>query len=447
MMNNRVKQICEYGIIRNARDFPQQVDSAQCITLDPGSFENLKSFVAENNDPGTEIESVFSYHRQKGIDYIRVKNFVGVIETRQGTILEILPKIYTGKEDDTLSSINESRYVLLSMLRTLHDSPFKSIDKAHLNAHKMPILEIFIAMFIKEVESIVNRGIKHFYANTEENQKFLKGRLVFGQQIKQNATRADRFFVCFDEFKANIPQNRILKTALLYVGKKSKSTKNKSLIADLLSLLEEVEVSKNIVSDLSKLEGHNRLFNYYDTAINWARLFLEGKSITSYKGKHLNTAILFPMEVLFESYVAHKLKRHYPELNITTQDRQHYLLTDLLLKQNKFRIRPDMVIQEGESPIVADTKWKVLDQNLSRKNYLISQADMYQLYAYGKKYISNDLILIYPECETFTRELLFRYDGQITLRCVPWSFRRDNLVLTELPTQLQNSEIALIINN
>lgn len=431
-MNHRVKQICEYGTICNAKDFPGHRDSVQSITLDSKSFENLKCFVAENNDPGMEVESVFSYHRQKGMDYIRVKNFVGVIETRQGTTIEILPKIYTGKENDPVSAIQESRYVLLSMLRTLRDSPFKSIDKAHLNAHRMPMLEIFITMFVKEVEGIVSRGIKHFYANTEENQQFLKGRMLFSEQIRQNATRADRFFVCFDEFKANIPQNRILKTALLYAGKKSKSTRNKSMIADILCLLEEVEVSKNIASDLAKLEGHNRLFNYYDTAISWARLFLEGKSFTSYKGKYLNTAILFPMEVLFESYVAHQLKRQYPELNISTQDRQHYLLTDLLLQQNKFRIRPDIVVKKQEWPIVADTKWKVLDQNLSGKNYLISQADMYQLYAYGKKYVSNDLILIYPECETFTRELLFEYDGQIRLRCVPWRFREENRVMERL---------------
>jgi len=431
-MNNRVKQICEFGIIWNSKDFQEYEDSLQTIFLDPKSFENLKCFVAENNDPGNEIESVFSYHRQKGKDYIRVKNYVGVIETRQGTTIEILPKINQGKNSDNTTTVNESRCLLLSMLRCLRDSPFKSIDKAHLNANRMPILEIFISMFLKEVEIITNRGIKHFYANSEENQKFLKGRLLFSQQIKLNVTRADRFFVCFDEFKVNIPQNRILKTALTYVGKKSRSTKNKSLIIDLLALFEDVELSKNIGIDLSKLNGHNRLFSYYDTALNWARLFLEGKSFTSYKGKHLNTAILFPMEVLFESYVAHKLKKLYPELNITTQDRQHYLLTDLLLKQNKFRIRPDIVVKTNESYIIADTKWKVLDQNLSGKNYLITQADMYQLYAYGKKYISNHLILIYPECETFTKELLFQYDNQITLRCVPWSFRRDNLVLTEL---------------
>ncbi len=423
-----VKQICEYGTIWNAQDFHEPEDSVQAIYLESKSFENLKCFVAENSDPGTEIESAFSYHRQKGKDFIRVKNYVGVIETRNGITIEILPKIYSAQKDEAITEIGESRSILLSMLRCLHDSPFKTIDKAHINATRMPILEIFISMFLKEVESIVTRGIKHFYANSEENQKYLKGRLLFGEQIKLNITRADRFFVRFEEFKANIPQNRILKSALIYVAKKSKSTKNKSQIIALLTLFEEVEHSKNIALDLSKLNGNNRLFNYYDTALTCAKLFLGGESFTSYKGKNLNTAILFPMEVLFESYVAHKLKKQYPELKITTQDRQHFLLTDMLLKQNKFRIRPDLVVRTRDLLIVADTKWKIIDHNLPGKNYLISQADMYQLYAYGKKYESNHLILIYPECETFTKELFFQYDNQITLRCIPWSFKRDYLV-------------------
>jgi 5-methylcytosine-specific restriction enzyme subunit McrC len=431
-MDQRVKHICEFGIIWNASDFQEFEDSLESIYLEPKSFENLKCFVAENIDPETEIEAAFSYHRQKGKDFIRVKNFVGVIETRQGTTIEILPKIYSDHKNGKADSIKECRSILLSMLRCLRNSPFKTIDKAHINTNRIPLLEIFISMFLKEVESVVSRGIKHYYSNAEENQKFLKGRLLFSQQIKLNATRGDRFFVQFDEFKANIPQNRILKSALIYVSCKSRSAKNKSQILDLLALLEEVGDSKNIASDLAKLNEKNRLFNYYDDALSWARLFLEGKSFTSYKGKYLNTAMLFPMEVLFESYVAHKLKALHPSFIVTTQDRQHYLVTDTLKDQKKFRIRPDMVIKTNEYLVVADTKWKVLDQYSANKNYLITQADMYQLYAYGKKYNSAHLVLIYPECETFTSELHFSYEDQLHLRCIPWSFRKENFIFADV---------------
>lgn len=428
-MGRSNRQICEFGAIWNSRDFQDSEDSLSAIYLDPKSFENLKCFVAENNDPTTEIESAFTYHRQKGKDCIRVKNYVGVIETRNGTTIEILPKIYTSQTQNIESAISESRSILISMLKCLQDSPFKTIDQAHINSEKMPILEIFISIFLQEVETVLSKGIKHFYALSEKNQNYLKGRLLFNEQLKRNLVRADRFFVRFDEFKANIPQNRILKTALHYVSGKTKSSRNETRIKEMLVLLEEVEFSINISSDLAKLNGHNRLFSYYDDVLKWSRLFLEGKSFTNYKGKFLNTAILFPMEVLFEAFVAHKLKKQFPALNIITQDRQHYLLTDMLLKQNKFRIRPDLVIKNEEKLIVADTKWKVLNQYQSNKNYLISQADMYQLYAYGKKYNSENLILIYPECETFTSKLLFRYDTQINLTCIPWSFRKENVIL------------------
>ena len=44
--------------------------------------------------------------------------------------------------------------------------------------------------------------------------------------------------------------------------------------------------------------------------------------------------------------------------------------------------------------IVLDTKWKLLAP--CYPNFGISQADMYQMYAYGKKYAAHKVILLYP---------------------------------------------------
>jgi len=52
-----------------------------------------------------------------------------------------------------------------------------------------------------------------------------------------------------------------------------------------------------------------------------------------------------------------------------------------------------------DDKIVLDTKWKIID---SRKNNMnISQSNLYQMYAYGKKYDSTDMYLIYPKSEYF----------------------------------------------
>lgn len=421
------KQICEFGTIWNKKEFEPEnpVDTFDVVYLDDLSFQSLKGFVTENND----IDQIFTFHRKKGKDYIHVKNHVGIIETRQGTVIEILPKIYRGNENSEIYEVSYAKSILLQMLRTLRNSPFRCIDQAHLHTTRMPLIEIFITIFLDEMEKLVKRGIKHFYSTQSENQYFLKGKLQFNENIKFNSAHHERFFVQYDEFKTDIAQNRILKAALIYLKEISRSSKNISLINGYIHFFDEVSICSNLAHDLLQINGPNRLFTHYDMALRWAKVFLLGHSFTSYKGKHLNTAILFPMETLFESYVAHKLKQQYPGWVIASQERKHFLVTDMNQNQDKFRIKPDLVIDTGNEIIVADTKWKIIDENNTRDNYQISQADLYQLFAYGKKYGISNLMLIYPMCENFQKPLLFKYEENLRMSCCPWDFTINNIHL------------------
>ena len=67
-------------------------------------------------------------------------------------------------------------------------------------------------------------------------------------------------------------------------------------------------------------------------------------------------------------------------------------------------MRPDIVVEhlQEKNLIVLDTKWKLLNAD-SRNNYGISQADMYQMYAYGKKYGTEKVVLLYPLNEKVTQ--------------------------------------------
>ena len=104
---------------------------------------------------------------------------------------------------------------------------------------------------------------------------------------------------------------------------------------------------------------------------------------------------MFPMETLFESYVAANLKRiiNPMEYSVSAQDRGYYLFDT----PKKFSLRPDIVIrrQSDDAVFVMDTKWKLLT-DAPQSNYGISQSDMYQMYAYQKKYQSKNVTLIYP---------------------------------------------------
>ena len=112
------------------------------------------------------------------------------------------------------------------------------------------------------------------------------------------------------------------------------------------------------------------------------------------------------METVFESYVASLIKK---ELNgsvysFSAQDKSYHLFN---YPKKIFRLRPDLVIRNksDKSVFVMDTKWKMLSDG--KPNLGISQADMYQMYAYQKKYNAKTITLLYPKSnENISKEKL-----------------------------------------
>jgi 5-methylcytosine-specific restriction enzyme subunit McrC len=122
----------------------------------------------------------------------------------------------------------------------------------------------------------------------------------------------------------------------------------------------------------------------YETLLIWSKIFLYNKSLTTFSGKTLGTALLFPMEKVFEQYVAKWVRKIFGEngWTVTTQDRTYHLFDT---PEPRFLLKPDIVITKEDQTIIMDTKWKQLSYD-PQHNYGISQADMYQMYVYSKKY-------------------------------------------------------------
>ena len=150
-----------------------------------------------------------------------------------------------------------------------------------------------------------------------------------------------------------------------------------------------MKYSNDIRTDFSKVKL-NRQMKDYESVLIYSKTFLLENSFSPYKGKETAFALLFDMNLLFESYVGTYLKKI--GLDVKNQDKGKYLVE----KPNLFALRPDFVINKGkDKEIVADAKYK----NISTQKD-ISQADMYQLYAYGTKYENTkQLYLIYPKGE------------------------------------------------
>ena len=91
--------------------------------------------------------------------------------------------------------------------------------------------------------------------------------------------------------------------------------------------------------------------------------------------------------------------------HVTAQAGGHFLFDS----PKKFALRPDIVVRIGDRTVIMDTKWKRLVDDPSN-NYGITQADMYQMYAYSKKYNNSDVWLLYPR----TNEMGDRTDISFT---------------------------------
>lgn len=392
-----VYTITEYSSFVADRDIPG------CVSLPIKTFEQLKDFVLSNAAKDSDALDLMKLSIRKGIgEIITAQNYAGMIVMKDGTVIEILPKIYSHEAEDT----DKTKKLLIDMLRTLKTAPYKNLQTASVNIAKLDVFDIFIRMFINEVFWIVKRGLKNDFLTIQKNELFFKGRLLVNQNIRLNVAHKERCCVEYDDYNANRPENRLIKKTLAWLLTKTHSSKNKSDLKMLISRFDQVEPSANIEDDFRKCVAERNMKDY-EMALVWCRVFLQGKSFTSYAGSQVAVALLFPMETLFESYIASKLMKAMPgtTYHVSVQDSTYHLFDF----PRRFCMRPDIVVRNKKDGtcFVLDTKWKVLSEQ--QFNYGISQADMYQMFAYQKKYDAENVRLIYPMTNRLSPEKPISY--------------------------------------
>ena len=379
---NKIYTITEYG------GFTCGVKAPGYEKLPEHTFAALEKFVLSNiSEDENTITELLSIGSRRGVGKIlTARNYVGLITMTDGTVIEILPKI-AGND----VSNNEAKKILLEMLKTLNDVQFKDFNVSSLQTDRLNLLEIFIQMFLGEINILIKQGMKSAYTNVEANESFYKGKLMASQNIRRNLVRRDRFFVQYDDFNPNRPENRLIKSTLRLIHKVTTDEKNRQMTMRLISLFDDIDFSTNVTADFDKCSS-DRSMSHYNKALSWCRLFLMGNSFTSYSGSEVAIALLFPMERIFENYIATRLRRHVTrDMKIRTQDSRYSLFDS---PRRAFMLRPDIVIEANGRSFVLDTKWKLLSS--SSRNNGISQADMYQMYAYSKKYNAERVLLVYP---------------------------------------------------
>lgn len=363
--------------------------------------------------------------QRRGRRVIQVTSFVGVIRAPDGFQIEVLPKV--GKAIG--GGVVEARQLLIEMLCSLRGFRHVQTDSAMLSAAKMPLLEVFIAEFLRTVARVVKRGLRSDYRQRQDNLFALRGKLMMSPHMRQNLFRADRFFTEHDEFSTNRPENRLLCAALRRVLFLTRAQTNQQLARELDFVFADVPPSTQIRIDFQRARV-DRSMTYYTDALAWARLILDEESPLTGSGHHVAPSLLFPMEAVFEAYVAKHLSRQLDtSLVLKTQARSHHLVRHR--EQNWFRLKPDLLVRDLDRDVlVLDTKWKLLDgvKANGTDKYGLSQSDFYQLQAYGLSYLdgAGDVVLIYPRTDAFAEPLPvfdFPKSGALRLWVLPFCLR------------------------
>lgn len=320
---------------------------------------------------------------------LKMEQVVGILQT-PGASLEILPKI-DGREN------NSVREALVRMLAVAWDLDVTHGELTALKTQRNDFLEYFIRLFAERLLAAVRRGLPRRYLVHTEDLALLRGKLDVVRQLTHLSVRPDRLACRFDELSENTPLNRVLKAAVSRLTRITRSTSNARRLAELLSRFEFVGDSSDPLSEPVRMDRTNTAFH---GLYRLARFFLSKDWQSTTSGNTMTGfSLLFPMNDLFEKFVGRTMRR---TLGLPVH-LQHPIRHALVSEEGRslFAMRPDIVIDGTDGPVVLDTKWKRLKPGDTKIG--VKQSDVYQMLAYAHAYEARRLVLIYPCCDGFEK--------------------------------------------
>ena len=350
-----------------------QVFEHQRLTLnDDFKQHHLNALLRFNDQNGNKYFTAI--HRG-----VKFKHYVGVLQVGDLTI-EILPKADKNEQGNT----EVWRKALLQMLHFCKIIKIESLSKAPLTLSKHSLLDIYIHVFLSEVEQLLHRGLIKQYQTINKQNNSLKGQIQFQKHIVRNLIHKERFFTQSSVYQSNHILHQVIVKALKTLLTTSNNPSIQNKCRSLLIAFPEVDDFKISSNALNKITLSQKTA-HYQTAIDLSKLILLNYCPDLKSGSFDILAILFDMNKLFEHYIYHSFKRiaRNEKISITGQPSERFW--------QKKTIRPDIFIETENEKFVIDTKWKVLRNNKPHDD------DLKQMYVYGHYFEAAKGLLVYPK--------------------------------------------------
>lgn len=342
---------------------------------------------------------------------LRAGGYVGAIVFKDGTQIELLPMLSArNKQGDRLSN----KRVLLNMIKSMRNIPLTNYNLNTRAAENLNVFETFILAFINEVQGIVQNGLKQCYTPYEDNENFLKGKVIYAKHATKNFAHKDKFYVQYDVFTINRPENRLIKSTLKYLKNVTSSARSRNRLEALTANFDGVDLSSNYSQDFSACVL-DRSMQGYGNALRWAEIFLLGRYVSVTSGRNVAYAVIFPMGELFDSYTVYSLGRMLDNQRFKAEiQKKRYPMLNRPMPRDSAQALAVMTCRENDMRVVFDSKWQAL--NADDPNCGIYQTDIYDLYNLLEIYKSDNACYIYPltgDLAEDRREICFKNEDGI----------------------------------
>ena len=404
------------------------------------STDNLKQFLCEIWDKYKDIfpsSDVFdldetSEEEQENIKrqkyqpflrfdgpYIKARNYVGFIQNGE-QVIEISPKVFKDiiqSEPDLSEKTRElmfNHYLFWLKYCDRWKFPFSS---ANLETYNQTLPDIIIYLIAELFYNTISAQPLSLYQPVEEALLSPRGNINFKRYINKSIVYGKyQYIECdYEPYMYDNIVNRIIKHCVKLLINRTRFDKALQKLEEVLFILDEVEDVLCTINDANRITL-NPYYDDYNNVIVICKNILNNQTYYYNKSSLKQWCLLFPMEVIFEQFIAgylatnkDKIFKTATSININRQESQKYLVKNAQ-GSDVFQMKHDIFLtiknsQYTERNIIVDTKYKLRGQKEIKDNKKgVSQSDIYQMVSYALRRGCNDVVLLYPNIDQEMRE-------------------------------------------
>lgn len=353
---------------------------------------------------------------------IRANNYVGFIQTEEN-LVEIYPKVFRNCQNINKSDMLRHIFYWFDYCRKWK-YPFTkaNLDTYDWDNFNFPELIIYLIadQFLETVSSLP----LSMFQTIEEALQTPRGSINFKRYIANSISYGNFHNIeCdYESFLFDNRVNRAIKYCARLLMNQTKYTQNLQKLQEVILILDDVQDIPCTSHDIENI-AISTFFEEYINVLNSCKLVLNQQLYSSDNYDFPQWCLLFPMEYIFEDYVAGFLDAKFSETwKVEYQKSDKYLSNNPKAFKLKHDIFLTYKLHGNQKNIIIDTKYKIRSPYFKdeiKKGVL--QSDLYQMTSYAFRRGCSDILLLYPNLtdeindpDTFIIESGF--DAQIKIK-------------------------------